>query len=99
MGEDKHLYDEHQEVPSPWEWVILVLFCGFIMGFGWIVYLVVDDAPRRWDFGQLPDTPAESIYSTEKPNLTKKPRGQVIRLPEAIPHSKVPAEKPRESQR
>jgi hypothetical protein len=99
MGEDKHLYDEHQEIPSPWEWVILVLFSAAIMGFGWLVYLLVDDAPRRWDFGQLPDTPAESIYSTEKPGLSRKPKRQVIQLPEAVPFSKKPAEQQREMKR
>ena len=41
-----------------------------------MVYTFVLEGPRKWDFGQLPDTPAESIYSTEKP---PKPNGEVIR--------------------
>ena len=90
--EDKHLYDEHQELPSPWEWVIIILFSASIMGFGWLVYLVVPDGPRQWNFGQLPDTPAESIYSTDQPDLAKKPQQQIWRLPEAQPLKPVPAE-------
>ncbi|QWV93450.1 hypothetical protein KP004_20190 [Geomonas oryzisoli] len=76
-------YDEHQELRSPWEWVILIAFSAAIMGFGWLVYLLVEDAPRRWDFGQLPDAPAESIYSSEQPH-GKVPR-QIRALPEAVP--------------
>ena len=90
--EDKHLYDEHQELPSPWEWVILIVFSASIMGFGWLVYSLVPDGPRYWDFGQLPDTPAESIYSTEQPDLMRKPPQQILRLPEALPHNPTPAE-------
>jgi hypothetical protein len=91
--EDKHLYDEHQELPSPWEWVILIVFSASIAGFGWLVYLLVPDGPRYWDFGQLPDTPAESIYSTEQPNLGRKPQQQILRLPEALPQNPTPAER------
>ncbi|HBA87280.1 MAG TPA: hypothetical protein DCZ75_04610 [Geobacter sp.] len=82
---EKHRYDEKQELPSPWEWVILVAFSAAIMGFGWLVYLVVQDGPRRWDFGQLPDAPAESVYSTEVPRAEQKPRRQIPALPEALP--------------
>lgn len=78
-------YDEKQELPSPWEWVILTVFSASIMGFGWLVYLTVQDAPRRWDFGQLPDAPAESFYSTDQPRLERVPRQQIPPLPEALP--------------
>jgi hypothetical protein len=60
-------YDEERELHSPWEWVIITLFSASIMGFGLLVYHLVDDGPRYWDLGQLADTPAESIYSTDKP--------------------------------
>jgi len=95
--EDKHLYDEHQELPSPWEWVILIVFSASIAGFGWLVYILVPDGPRYWDFGQLPDTPAESIYSTEQPNLAGKPQLQIMRLPEA--QGPAPAEQQRRGPR
>lgn len=89
-------YDEKQELPSPWEWVILVVFSASIVGFGWLVYLLVPDGPRHWDFGQLPDAPAESIYSTNRPAAAPKPRQQVWPLPEAqplIPPAGKPADK------
>lgn len=91
--EDKHLYDEHQELPSPWEWVILVLFSAAIAGFGLLVYCLVPDAPRHWDFGQLPDTPAESVYSTEEPAAPSKAPRQILRLPEAQPLEPGPAQR------
>lgn len=89
--EERHRYEEKQQLPSPWEWVLLVAFSAAIMGFGWLVYLLVQDAPRRWDFGQLPDAPAESVYSTEQPRKERKPGRQVLTLPEARPLPAVPA--------
>lgn len=88
--EERHLYDEKQELPSPWEWVILVAFSSAIMGFGWLVYLLVPDAPRDWDFGQLPDAPAESIYSSEQPKGAREPQRQIPALPEAEPLPAAP---------
>ena len=93
--EEKHLYDEKQELPSPWEWVIVIMLSAFLVGYGWLVYLVVPDGPRHWDFGQLPDAPAESIYSTDQPDLSKKPQQQILRLPEAQPLKPVPADSER----
>ncbi|MBJ6798576.1 hypothetical protein [Geomonas propionica] len=89
--EQKPDYDEQQELRSPWEWVILIAFSGAIMGFGSLVYLLVQDAPRRWDFGQLPDAPAESIYSSEEPQ--GKAQRQIRPLPEAVPLPPVPSGK------
>ena len=91
--EEKRWYDEEHELPPLWGWVIIILFSASIMGFGWLVYLLVPDAPRQWDFGQLPDTPAESAYSTEEPNISGKPQRQVWRLPEALPLKSTPAER------
>lgn len=82
---DRKLYDEELELPHPWEWVILIIFSASIVGFGWLIYLLVPDTPRHWDFGQLPDTPAESIYSTEVPRSVAKPPRQFPKLPEAQP--------------
>jgi hypothetical protein len=78
---EKRWFDEHRELPSPWEWIIIVLFAAAIVGYGLVVYHLVDDAPRAWNFGQLPDTPAESIYSTDEP--AGKAQRQLPKLPEA----------------
>jgi hypothetical protein len=82
MSETKWYAEDH-ELSSTWSWVIIILFSAAIAGFGWLVYSIIPDAPRRWDFGQLPDTPAESIYSTEEPRQTKYPQRQLLGLPEA----------------
>jgi hypothetical protein len=86
MSESKW-YTEDHELSAPWGWLIIILFSACIMGYGWLVYCLIPDAPRSWDFGELPDTPAESIYSTEQPRAAARPQRQIQRLPEA------PAEK------
>lgn len=78
-------FEEEHELPSPWEWVIVAALSASLVGFGWLVYALVPDAPRTWDFGQLPDAPAESIFSTELPKATARPQRQLPRLPEALP--------------
>lgn len=80
---EQRKYDEDRELPSPWEWVIITFFSAAIVGFGVLVYWIVPDGPRYWDVGQLPDTPAESIYSTEQPWSSVRPQRQLPRLPEA----------------
>jgi hypothetical protein len=90
--EERKKYDEELEISSFASWVIIILFSAAIMAFGWIVYLVVPDAPRYWDFGQLRDTPADSIYSTDEPRPELMPQRQVPALPEAHPLNPVPAE-------
>lgn len=92
MG-DKRWYDEDQEISSFWSWVIIIVFSGSIMAFGWTVYLLIPDGPRQWDFGQLGDAPAETIFSTDEPNIDRKARTQIYRLPEAQVQSPVPAER------
>ncbi|MBJ6726092.1 hypothetical protein [Geomesophilobacter sediminis] len=94
--DEKKWYDEHRELPSPWEWIIVVLFSAAIVGYGLIVFYAVGDGPRHWDVGQLPDTPAESIYSTDEPR--GKVQRQLPRLPESYGPTieKAPREQLRE---
>jgi hypothetical protein len=84
MSESKWYVEEH-ELSGFWSWLIIILFSASLAGYGWLVYCIVPDAPRHWDFGELPDTPAESIYSTEVPKPTLRPQRQLLRLPEAQP--------------
>jgi len=84
MSETKWYSEEH-ELSALWSWLLIIAFSAAIMGYGWLVYSIIPDAPRQWDFGQLPDTPAESIYSTEEPSPTVRPGRQFPRLPEAQP--------------
>ena len=90
-------YDEDRELPSPWEWVIITLFSASLIAFGLLVYRIVPDGPRHWDVGQLPDTPAEYIYSTEQPWTSGGPQRQSPRLPEAQTH--IPSKPRNEQQR
>jgi len=82
---ENHLYDEDKELSLFWSWVIIIAFTLSIIGWGLLVYLFVQDGRRYWDFGQLPDTPAENIYSTQTPPVEKKPPQQISPLPEAQP--------------
>ncbi|HEY3307197.1 MAG TPA: hypothetical protein VGJ93_01965 [Desulfuromonadaceae bacterium] len=82
---EKRLYDEERELPHPWEWVIIILFSASIVGFGLLAYRLVPEGPRYWDLGQLPDTPAESIYSTEVPHGNKNVSPQFQKWPESQP--------------
>jgi hypothetical protein len=91
MSETKWYSEEH-EISALWSWLLIIAFSAAIAGYGWLVYSIIPDAPRQWDFGQLPDTPAESIYSTEEPSPSVLPKRQLPKLPEALP------EKPKASQ-
>lgn len=96
---EKKKYDEQRELPSPWEWVIITLFSLAIIGYGLLAYRFVLEGPRQWDFGDLSDTPAESIYSTEEPPPADGHlRRQIPKLPEAQPGNrpKPPNEQLRE---
>jgi hypothetical protein len=84
MSETKWYTEEH-ELSALWSWLLIIAFSAAIMCYGLLVYSIIPDAPRQWDFGQLPDTPAESIYSTEEPSPFALPRQQLPRLPEAQP--------------
>jgi hypothetical protein len=97
MSENKW-YDEESELPPLWGWLIIIAFSASIMAFGWLMYLIIPDATRQWDFGALPDTPAESIYSSEQPKASMQPQRQLLRLPEALPDKPNPSE-PKERER
>jgi len=45
--------------------------------------MMIPEVPRKWDFGTIPFTPSESIYSTHVPE--KIPKGKMI---EALPEGK-----------
>ena len=73
-------------------WVLVLALSAGIIVWGLANFLLVRDAPRRWDYGALPDAPGQSIYSSEAaPPGALVPR-QVPALPEAVP--KNPANPP-----
>ena len=78
-------YEEHHHLPTLWGWVAIVALCLALIGWGLANYALVKDAPRQWDYGALPQTPASSIYSTTEPPAKAPPRRQIAPLPDAKP--------------
>jgi hypothetical protein len=93
-------YEEDRKVGALWGWAMVFLLTAAIIGWCMFLMMMVEDPPRRWDFGSLPDVPAESIYSTVKappaawyfpfrlrtpPSVTKDVPRQISPLPEGVP--------------
>jgi hypothetical protein len=95
----RKLYDEDKEVTSFLSWIIIILFSMGIIAFGMAVFLLVRDAPRRWEVGQIPDTPAESVLSTEKPHVSTPSLRQIEPLPEINDKAFLPRQKGEERER
>lgn len=75
-------YEEFKTTNSFWSWIILVMLCLAILGWGLANYFLISTPKRDWDYGALPDTPAQSIYSTVKPSESVNPPRQIVPLPE-----------------
>lgn len=82
----KKEYEEFVQISSFASWVILILFCALILGWGMIVEMMVMDAPPQWDFGVLPDTPSQSVYSS----APLPPDVNVPKQIEPVPGSQLP---------
>lgn len=93
-------YEENKPIGSFWGWAMVFLLTAAVIGWCMFLMMMVEDPPRQWDFGALPDVPAESIYSTQKspkvhftfplllrtrPTVTKDVPQQMPPLPEGIP--------------
>jgi hypothetical protein len=50
-----------------------------------LVYYMVQDGPRQWDYRKMPDTPGESAYGTHLPPRALQPTRQIPKLPGARP--------------
>ena len=77
-------YEENRQINSFRSWLIVILFCAVIVVWGLFNYLLIPDAPRRWDMNTVRDVPGESIYSTAKP-AAGAPPAQIAPLPEGRP--------------
>jgi hypothetical protein len=75
-------YEENRRISAGWGWAIIIVLCAAVLGWGYFRFRAVPDAPRHWDFGELPDAPGQSIYSTSQPTQTS-PARQVPLPPEA----------------
>jgi hypothetical protein len=76
-------YEEQTIISSFWSWVILIVFPILILSWGMFVEMVVSVGPSRWDFGTLPDTPSQSVYSTSLPPSDVNVPYQIHRIPDA----------------
>lgn len=78
-------YEESHELSARWGWLLIVVLCLALLGWGLVNYVAVRNAPRQWDYGAVPEAPASSEFTTSEPApLTTKQR-QVERLPNARP--------------
>jgi hypothetical protein len=89
--EETERYEEHRLwIHQQWAHVILILFAASLMGWGMLLHMTIRETPAKWDFGVLPDTPSESVYSTAEPPTGEAPPLQIAPLPEARPLSAQP---------
>jgi hypothetical protein len=88
-------YEEFRRISGRASWSVIIGFCLVILGWGYVNYRLIADAPRQWDLGQLPEAPGQSIYTAAptptqytppsiSPRTLTEPR-QVPELPEAHP--------------
>lgn len=63
-------YEEHREFPLYLGWAILLALSIGLVAWCMVLMMLIPDVPRQWDFGQLPDVPGESVYSTLPPPVT-----------------------------
>jgi hypothetical protein len=74
-------YEEYKMISQFWGWVALIVFSILILGWGMVLMYIIPDTPHHWDFGTVPDTPAQSVYSTSPlPREVNVPR-QIEQLP------------------
>ena len=81
----KEHFEEYWAFGPVGSWVLLLVFCVFIVAWG-MVHMLVLEKPADWDFGAVPDAPGESIYSVRQPPaMVGRPPLQIERLPEGVP--------------
>jgi hypothetical protein len=83
--------EEPEESGAGRHWMIVLLASATIVGWGLLIYVMVKDRPREWNFGALPDAPSQSIYSTVTPPPAAESPRIFPELPEARPWQKPAA--------
>jgi hypothetical protein len=67
----KFEYEQYKPVRQVWTWLAVLLLSAITIGWGLLGHAVVRQGPRHWDYGTLPDAPAQSPYSTVPPPRAK----------------------------
>lgn len=79
-------YEENRQIPQALGWGILILVAISLVAWCMLLMMIIPDTPRQWNFGELPDVPAQSVYSTlpppKTPDLKAVPQN-IPPLPEA----------------
>jgi hypothetical protein len=76
-------YEEQTMISSLASWIILIAAASLIMCWGMFVEMIVGVQPSHWDFGVLPDTPSQSVYSTALPPSDVNVPYQIHPVPDA----------------
>jgi hypothetical protein len=76
-------YEEMTFISGHASWIILIIFSAIILSWGMFAEMIVAVAPPHWDFGQLTDTPGQSVYSTAGPPADVNVPYQIHRIPDA----------------
>jgi hypothetical protein len=84
MMKERESYIEFKILSPFWGWVLIIFITVSLLAFGMWAHMIIPDRPREWNYGAMPDTPAQSAYSTLLPSRAKAER-VVPALPEAKP--------------
>jgi hypothetical protein len=83
--DERERNEEYRMIGSAASWLILVVFTAAVISWGMWMMMTVRDAPREWDMGALPETPASSEYSSIEPPQTQNPPRQLAPVPGSVP--------------
>ncbi len=78
-------YEQYLHARRFWGWALAIGLTLGVVTWCMVFHMFMPEAPRHWDFGDVPDVPGESVYSTSRPSDEQNrnaPR-QVEMLPEA----------------
>lgn len=87
--------EESREIAPLRAWIFVLVLSALLVGWGLLNYKMIPERQREFDYGVLPDTPAQSVYSTGRPPAPPVAPDQLPRLPGA---STLPASNPSEAQ-
>ncbi len=85
MDKEYEVYEEYTPGGpfAGWAWVLGISFA--VLALGMFLHTRISDPPRTWDFGALPDTPAQSVYSTLEPPLRELAPFEDKAVPRQLP--------------
>ena len=61
----KEKYDEYKLMPQLWGWILLLALSASLILWAHWIHSARPSVEWQWDYSSLPQTPAESIYSSE----------------------------------